>query len=321
MTLPVTWMMPSPIGDRRHSMILRCLAFVTAWCCLISRAESQAPPSGGDVSLNVAVPREVQDVSVEQKTGSKIPADLVLVNADGRKLRSGDLFDGEKPAIVTLNYSNCPMLCNVQLNALTKSLTDLDLQIGEDFRLLSVSIDPNDTTADIRRLKSRYISQLENQPDAEASWSFCSADEPTIERIADALGFRYTYDQASGEYYHPAMLAFLTPEGVITRYSLGVDFPAEQLRLALLDAGEGKVGGPIDQFVLWCYSYDPNKNSYVPQAWKLMRLGGATTVGLMLVVLTPYWIGRKRGQSRDLDRRVRCDGDDTSDRHALATEN
>ena len=270
------------------------------WAVLAPLAFAQGLPSSDGVDLNQSVPREVEDVTVEQRLGEEIPKQLELVDAAGSERLSGELFDGNRPVIVTLNYSSCPMLCSVQLNALVKSLNEVPLVLGEDFRVLTVSIDPTESTEKIRQTKQSYIGQLPDQPKAAEGWTFCTADQPAIDRLTKALGFQYTYDEGSGEYYHPAMLAFASPDGVITRYSLGVQFPPDQLKLALVDAGEGNVGGPVDQFILWCYSYDPDGNSYVPHAWRIMRLGGGLTVVLMLAALLPYWIGRRRSPRRDV---------------------
>lgn len=266
-----------------------------------SCAWSQQSLQGNDnVSINGDVPRQVRDVTVEQNLGDRVPLDLPLTDAAGRQVQSGYYIDGRKPTIVTLNYSNCPMLCNVQLNQLAQSLSKLDLQVGEDFQILTVSIDPKETTETAGKTKEKYVSQLRReQPGCEEGWAFCTAGQATITRLADVLGFRYTYDEKSGEYYHPAMLAFVSPEGVITRYSLEVAFEPKDLRKALVESGEGTVGNPVDQLVLWCFSFDPTSNSYVPQAWKIMRAGGAATVLLMLACLAPYWFGRKREPETD----------------------
>lgn len=266
-----------------------------------TRATAQQLQQRSDnVSLNNDVPREVRDVTVEQNLGGQIPLDLPLIDSQGHPVESGYAIDGKKPTIVTLNYSNCPMLCNVQLNQLAQSLAKLDLQIGEDFQLLTVSIDPKESTETAAKTKAKYVSLIRRfQPNAESGWTFCTADEATISRLTDVLGFRYTYDEKSGEYYHPAMLAFLSPQGIITRYSLEVGFEPKDLRKALIEAGEGTVGTPVDQLVLWCFSFDPSRNSYVPQAWKIMRLGGAATVLLMLACLAPYWFGHKRTPSSE----------------------
>ena len=258
-------------------------------------AYAQNFPTSDGVLLNDRVPRQVENVTVEQNLGAAIPFNLPLTDSLGRRVKTGYFIDGKKPTIVTLNYSNCPMLCNVQLNQLTQSLAELDLQIGEDFQILTVSIDPAESTETARATKQKYVEQLiREQPGADEGWAFCTARQPTITRLADILGFRYRYDRTTGEYYHPAMLAFVSPEGVITRYSLAVSFEPSDLKKALVEAGEGTVGSAVDQVILWCFSYDPTSNSYVPQAWRIMRLAAAGTVGLMLACLAPFWIGRKR---------------------------
>jgi protein SCO1/2 len=289
-------------------------------------AWAQSSLQGGDnVSLNGDVPREVRDVKVDQNLGGRIPLDLPLLDSSGRQVESGYFIDGNKPTIITLNYSDCPMLCSVQLNQLAQSLAKLDLRIGEDFQILTVSVDPKETSETASKTKARYVSLISKfQPRAEDGWAFCTADQATITRLSDILGFRYTYDEKSGEYYHPAMLAFVSPEGVITRYSLDVGFEPKDMRKALVEAGEGSVGTPVDQLVLWCFSYDPSSNSYVPQAWKIMRAGGAATVLLMLACLAPYWIGRKRTPKFRDSNETEAEGmespePETSDSHPAST--
>jgi len=250
---------------------------------------------GGSVSLNDSVPREVRDVTVTQNLGDSLPLDLALLDSEGRPIETGYLFQGSQPVIVTLNYSNCPMLCNVQLSQFSQTLAKLDLKVGEDFEILTVSIDPAETSATAAKTKDRFAKPLATQhKKVMEGWTFCTAEKEIIDQLSKSLGFSYTRDEKTGEYYHPAMLAFLSPNGVITRYSLDVGFEVQDLRKALVEAGEGTVGTPVDQLLLWCFSFDPSSNSYVPQAWKLMRAGGATVVILIVVCMTPYWIGSKR---------------------------
>ncbi|WP_246151777.1 SCO family protein [Rubripirellula reticaptiva] len=291
-------------GRRSNSGVLAVIAVImTSMVALPVSAIAQGLQNGAEVSLNNGVPREVANVTVEQNLGARIPLNLPLTDSNGRKVKTGHYIDGNKPTIISLNYSNCPMLCSVQLNQLTKSLNELDLQIGQDFQLLSVSIDPKEKPETSLKTKQKYVEQLrKSQPGAAQGWEFCTAQQPIITKLAEILGFKYTYDSKSGEYYHPAMLAFVSPKGIVTRYSLAVAFEPEDLRKAIIEAGDGTVGTPVDQFVLWCFSYDPDSNSYVPQAWKIMRLSGAATVGLMIACLTPYWIGRKgRNHPQDSD--------------------
>ncbi len=252
--------------------------------------------TAGDVfaQLNLGPPKEVENVTVEQKLGGKIPLDISLTDSLGNIVKTGYYFDSRRPVLVTLNYSDCPVLCNVQLNALVQSLDKVALNLGSDFQILTVSINDKESTERIRETKSKYISMLPNQPGAAEAWHFCTARESAIRRLADSLGFRYTFDAQTGQYFHPAMLAFVSPDGVITRYSLDVAFPPEQIKLSLLDASNGTIGSPVDQFVMWCFSYDPERGSYTLVAWRIMRLGSALTVGLLLFALVPYWIGKRR---------------------------
>ncbi len=249
---------------------------------------------GANVELNNTIPFEQRGVTVQQKLGDKVPLNLPIKTSEGKAAKTGYFIDGQKPTILTLNYSNCPMLCNIQLNRLCQSLNKLDLQIGRDFNILTVSIDPTESTERIRETKQKYVDDLPNQPGAANGWAFCTAKQPIIKALADSVGFQYKYDRANQQYNHPAMLCYISPDGVISRYSLDISFPADQMKLALVDAGNGTVGNKVDQFILWCYSYDPDSNSYTPYAWRIMRLGGAMTIGVMLACLAPFWIGRKR---------------------------
>lgn len=272
------------MSSQRVFVILRC-AIVLIAALFHSVAFAQ---------LNDRVPSQVEDVTVEQKLGESVPLDIMLTDSNGQATKTGHFFDSSRPVLLTLNYSNCPVLCNVQLNALVEGLNSLSLRIGRDFQILTVSIDPKESTERIRETKAKYIEMLDQQSGAAAGWHFCTARESSIKRLADAVGFRYTYDAQTGEYYHPAMLAFVSPDGVISRYSLDVAFPPEQTKLALIDASNGTIGTAVDQFIMWCFSYDADRGSYVLAAWRLMRLGAAMTILILLVTLVPYWIGRKR---------------------------
>lgn len=287
-----------PTRPRRQSRLfhpyrLACggVAQLTLAVALVCTLGVATPAAG---QLNESVPPEVKDVTVEQKLGETIPLDVNLTDSLGRPTKTGHYFDGKRPVLLTLNYSDCPVLCNVQLNALVETLDNLDLQLGRDFQILTVSIDPRESTERVRQTQQKFVGMLEQQPGAASAWHFCTARESAIKRLADAVGFRYTYDPQTREYYHPAMLAFLSPDGVISRYSLDVAFPPEQTRLALLDASNGTIGTPVDLFIMWCFSFDSDRNSYVLSAWRLMRLAAATTVAGLLVTLVPYWLGRKR---------------------------
>lgn len=243
---------------------------------------------------NEEIPAEVTGVGVDQKPGAQLPLDVKLTDSQGRSLRLQQIFGGERPVLVTLNYSDCPMLCSVQLNQLVATLDQLDLQIGRDFDLFTLSIDPKETTEKISQTKAKYIDLLPNQSGARSNWVFATSNQEGISKITDALGFRYKYDKLTKEYYHPAMLAFVSPNGVVSSYSMDVAFPANQMRLAIIDASEGKVGSVVDQFLMLCFRYDSERNRYVASAWKIMRLGGMVTIGVILALVGPFWFGSRR---------------------------
>ncbi len=285
---------PESIGGHYACQIIVIFIALAALPAGDGSACAQGLQSNDGVIRNDGVPRQLKDVTVEQKLGDKIPLTLPLTDSTGKRIKTGYLFDGTKPTIITLNYSSCPMLCSVQLNQMAQSLGELEQRVGDDFNILTVSIDPKETTATAAATKQKYLELLlRKQPGAEQGWTFCTASQPVITKLADVLGFRYTYDRASGEYYHPAMAAYVSPDGVITRYSLDVGFEPLDMKIALVEAGNGTVGTVVDQFILWCSNFDPDANSYVPQAWIIMKLAGASTVAIVLISLVPYWITRK----------------------------
>ncbi len=284
--------MPSSVPLEQLNFPMYSVRFILTLASFAATSAMLAGPAFAQ--LNDGVPSEVQGVGVEQKPGSQLPLATKVVDANGRDLRLGHFFNSDRPVLVTLNYSDCPMLCSLQLNQLVKTLDDLELRIGTDFDLLTLSIDPAETTRKAKETKDKYVAMLPNQPGAAAGWHFVTASQPEITAVTDALGFNYRYDRVSKEYYHPAMLAFVSPKGVVTRYSLDVAFPERQMRLAIVDASDGKVGSVVDQFIMLCFRYDSERNRYVASAWKIMRLGGFATVAILVVTLTPFWLGRKR---------------------------
>ena len=158
-------------------------AIGSSLCASTAPAQDQLR-EGADVQLNNTTPPEQVGVTVDQKLGEEVPMQLPMTDSKGQKVRTGYFIDRKKPTIITLNYSNCPMLCSLQLKALTASLNELDLQVGSDFNVLTVSIDPTESTQRIRETKESYLELLPNQPGAEQGWTFCTAKEPVIRKLA-----------------------------------------------------------------------------------------------------------------------------------------
>ncbi len=243
------------------------------------------------------VPKEMEGVGVDQKVGTQIPLDLKFVNDEGKTVTLRDMFSGERPVLLSLNYSTCPMLCRLQLNSLVQTLGEMEWTTGEEFDVLSVSIDPKETPAQAHTTRMNYLEQY-GREGAAGGWKFLVGEEANIARLADAVGFRYKYVPDTGEYAHSAALMVVTPDGVVARYLNGVAYDASTLRLSLVEAGEGKVGSVFDQFFLACFAYDHTKGRYGPMANRIMQLGGASTALVLGLALAPYWMRRRRRAAR-----------------------
>jgi len=241
------------------------------------------------------VPRILQDVGVDERVDTTPDLDLTVTDQDGNQLKLADLLDGERPVLLTLNYYRCRMICSIQLQALAKALGQLTWANDERVRVATVSIDPHETATDAKNRRTACFAQAGRK---DLDWTFCVADDQTVHALADRVGIHYTYDAKSDQYAHPATIVFLSPEGKITRYLHGVDVPGQDLKLGVLEASRGEVGTPFDRLVLSCYSYDAAAGSYVPVAWKIMRLGGVVTLLLLGAFLGALWLRERRRTHR-----------------------
>jgi protein SCO1 len=239
------------------------------------------------------LPKDMVGVGIDQKVGDQVPLDLEFTNEMGTKVKLRDIFTGERPVLLSLNYSSCPMLCRLQLNSLVQTLRELEFTTGKEFDVLSVSIDPRETPGQAQITKRNYVEQY-GREGAAGGWKFLVGKDENIRALADAVGFRYNFVPDTGEYAHSAALMVMTPSGVTARYINGVAYDAPTLRLSLVEAGEGRVGTVLDLFFLSCYDYDHTKGRYAPQARNIMRLGAGTTVVVLGLTLFPYWLRRRR---------------------------
>jgi len=246
------------------------------------------------------VPSQLEDVGIEEHLEAEIPMDLEFRDEYGAVVKLGDYFDGTKPVILTLNYYKCPMLCGLQLNGLLDGLMDLDWTPGQEFELVTVSINPLETPALATEKKQNYMKRYE-RPSAAKGWHFLTGREPEIRQLASTLGFGYFYDRETGEYAHAAAIFIATPDGRVARYLYGIEYPEKRLRLALLEASNGEIGTTIDQLILYCFHYDPSSRRYAPVAMNIMRLGGGATALVLGLSLGGYWL-------REARRRKKSDG-------------
>ena len=241
--------------------------------------------SGGSALAVEDVPSELDGVTVNEQLGEQVDLNLEFVDHNGATVRLGDYFDGERPVILTMNYYRCPMLCGLQLNALIAGLGGVDWSAGDEFQILTVSISPDEGT-DLASGKHESTLRALNREGAE--WHFLTGDEAEINALAEQVGYGFRYIEENGEYAHPAAIMFLSPDGTVNRYLTGLQYTAQDVRFALIEAAEGRVGSPIDQIILSCFRYDPDAGSYVPFAFGIMRVGGslfAIALGLLLLAL------------------------------------
>lgn len=258
---------------------VRCRVLVL--CLLLLSSFVLANPEKADV-----VPEQLTGITIDQNLGAIIPLDLTFQDEDGEKVLLRDYF-GRRPVILTLVYYECPMLCNMILNGSVRAFRALEFTAGKEFEVVSVSIDPRETPAQAAAKKSAYVEHY-SRPGVERGWHFLTGQEGQIQALAEAAGFQYRYDPASGQYTHAAGIMVLTPAGKLARYFYGVEYSARDLRLALVEAAEERIGSVVDQVLLFCFHYDPVTGKYSLAILRTLRIAGVLTlfgIGLLVFVL------------------------------------
>lgn len=242
-----------------------------------------------------ALPEPVRRAGLQQKLGSQTPLDATFLDEQGRSVRLGDLLGG-KPAVLSLVYYECPMLCTMVLNGLVRAMRTISLDAGEDFTVLTISIDPREGSDLARAKKKEYLEQY-GRAGAEEGWRFLTGGKEAIDRLAEAVGFTYAFDETTGEYAHASGLIVLTPEGRVHRYLYGIEYAPRDLRLALVDAATGRVGSAVDRVLLLCYRYDPVSGTYGFAIITTLRVLGVATLALLALFIVRM-IRRDRAQAR-----------------------
>ncbi len=247
-------------------------------------------PAAARQALN-RLPEAMQDVGVDDRTGERIPLDVRLTDSSGQPVTVGKYFQDGRPVVLLLAYYDCPLACPLMLQRLNDGLNSTDFTVGREFNVIVVSFDPGNTTrmaADARRLALGGYHQPVTES-VRAGWEFHTAEEAEVRRLAAAVGYKYKYIEAQDEYSHPTALVVLTPEGVVSRYIHGFDVRGRDLKLALLEASEGKVARTLgDLFLHFCYRYDARAGSYSLQAMAVMKIGAVVSMlavgGLILAL-------------------------------------
>jgi len=267
-----------------RNVLLASLAVAAAF---LSVAPGAAGQLASDPMQSVGVrPELLKQVGIDQKLNQTIPLNLAFRDENGNRVELEQYF-GQKPVILTLVYYNCPMLCTQVLNGVESGLKELPTDIGKQFEVVTISIDPTESHVLAKVKKEMYVGMY-GRPGAAEGWHFLTGDEAQIKQLADAVGFRYAYDPDTKQFAHASAIMLLTPEGKISRYFYGIQFPSRDLRLGLVEASEGKIGTPVDQVLLFCYHYDPATGKYGLLISRVIQAGGALTVlilGIAMVIL------------------------------------
>lgn len=234
------------------------------------------------------LPKGLEGVGVTPHFNAVIPRELPFIDSSGKETTIGQMFDRSRPVLLTMNYSNCPMLCSLQLNGLFQGLQGMPWDIGDKFQVVTVSIDPAETTERAAETKQKYL-RMYGRPGGQQGWHVLTGREENIKKLADVVGFGYRWDPKQEQFAHEAVTMVCTPDGRVARYLRGIDYPPQTLKLALVEAADGKIGTTLDQVILYCFHYDPDAGRYNLAAVSLMRIGGLATLVALAIGLALFW--------------------------------
>lgn len=287
---------PPPRVSASPRLRFRVAALILTGCCLLPNALGQpgvprpnSPLYGGDVrsgDVSTGLPPVLKKVGIDQRLNQPLPLDAGFKDEQGREVKLGEYFKG-RPVLLSLVYYQCPMLCNQILNGMLGSLRQVSFNAGEQFEVVTVSFDPNETPELAAKKKETYIKAY-NRPSGAAGWHFLTGDAANIKRLTEAVGFHYLWDEKTKQFAHASGIMLATPDGKLARYFYGIDYPSRDLRLGLVEAAAGKIGTPVDALMLYCYHYDPATGKYGAVVMNIIRVAGVVTLllmgGLLLVL-------------------------------------
>jgi protein SCO1/2 len=261
-----------PAGRRLRTALLFAALLLT--CGVQSaRAQRSMPEAGTAASQPVPI---LKEIGIDQKLDAKLPLEAEFSDEQGASVKLGQFF-GQRPVVLALVYYQCPMLCTQILSGLAGSLQGVTFTVGKEYEVVVVSFDPGETPAMAVERKKNFVSRFIRGADP-GHVHFLTGRESSIKALTGAVGFRYAYDQATGQFAHPASIMIATPDGRMSRYLYGVEFAPRDLKLALVEASAGQIGTVVDQALLFCYHYDPETGRYGIVIMNFMRAAGALTV-------------------------------------------
>jgi protein SCO1/2 len=252
-----------------------------------SRAQ-MAPDNVGQSSNGM--PTILQGVNFRPELNAQMPLDTPFKDETGKDVRLGDYFHQQKPVVIAFVYYGCPMMCTQLEQGVVGALRMLSFNPGRDYEVVFISFDERDTSEMAAEKKATAMSKF-HRPETAAGWHFLTGSKESITAATDAANFHFNFDAKNNLFAHASGLLMLTPDGHISRYFYGVEFPARDIRLGLVDASAGKIGTPVDHVLLYCFQYDPSTARYSATILGIVRLGGVLTIA---TIITAFLIFRRR---------------------------
>ncbi|HEX7318455.1 MAG TPA: SCO family protein [Pyrinomonadaceae bacterium] len=272
----------------RRAVLAVGLLLLAAHCSLLNvQAQYAQPPVGPRPTGNST--EILKKVDIEQRLGNQIPLDLKFRDESGREVRLAEYFAKGKPVALTLVYYECPMLCNQVLNGAVGAFQALSFSAGKEFEVVTVSFDPREGPELAAKKKETYLRRYKREG-AEGGWHFLTGDEASVRALSEAVGFRYVWDEQSQQFAHASAVMVATPQGKLSHYFYGIEYAPKDLRLALVEASEGKIGSPVDALLLFCYHYDPAAGRFAPVMGVLRAAGVLTVFGVAALL---FYLTRK----------------------------
>ena len=298
-------------GNNNNSLCALSVILILALLAVSASAQINSgimsPPA------NTRPPR-LENVGIEQRLDAQVPPDLPFRDETGKAVKLGDYF-GRKPLILNLVYYNCTMLCGEALAGLASAMRLVKFDVGNEFDVITVSFDPRETPDMAAAKKKDYVGRY-GRAHAAAGWHFLTGQPESINALTKAVGFQYQYDAKTNQYAHATAIMVLTPQGRISRYFYGVDFPPKDLRMGLVEASQNKIGNAVDAVLLYCYHYDPETGKYGAMVGNILKLAASATILLIGGLIFILWRLDRSATERALARKTAAGKSGTTTRYA-----
>ena len=278
--------------------IVETLLRLAAVVCVVLGVSAPSRTASAQIA---AMPKEMEEVKVQEHLDGQLPLDTVFTTHEGKTVRLGDLFDGKRPVVLHFAYHTCPVVCGMITTNIAIGLQQIPWVLGNQYTAITISIDPNESVDTMAKKRQSILAQYGKGGDG---WTFLKGDQKSIDAVAQAVGFGYQYDERQKQWAHPSLATVVKPNGRMARYLYGFEFAPPDLRLALLEASEGRHISTVEQIILYCYHYDPQGGKYVIVAQRVMQVGAAGVAAIIVSILGLFWSrelvkhrNRKKGEA------------------------